>query len=398
MVRENTPNARDENESFDRRRLLQWLGGAGAISLAGCTGGDGGDGGSGADGESGGDGSADGSSGDGDAGGDGESTEQSDTEESGGDGDSGESAYPERDIEVVVPFSSGGGTDYYARLVAKYLPKHLPNNVNTVVRNVTGGGGRTAANQVFTSGEPGYTILQGHLEVHTIGQLMFDTQYDVAEFAQLGSSAKATRCWFGRVDVNEEYDTWDKVAEGLGSGDLIMASQGTGNTAHLAGLIYGELSGAYNPDDVSFVHHDGSGPMIPTMRRGDAHLSMGTFSTALNQVEGVDELAIFAVLDTENEDYQSQEEWGVPSDVASRTRNMFTNQRALWAPPETSEEHTQILRDGIWNALHDEELLAEAEEADRPIIPTKGSDMDAVAAEFIENWQEYLDILEQTQG
>lgn len=352
MVRKDTPSNSAERTALNRRNILRLVGGTGTAALAGCMGGDGGNG----------------------------------------------SSYPSRDIEFIVPFSTGGGTDYYARLLAKYLSEHLPNDVNIPVQNVTGGGGRTGANQVFTSGEPGYTLLQGHLEVHTIGQLMYDTQYDISEFTQLGSSAVASRCWFGRTDVMEEYDSWGQIAEGMGSGDLVVATQGAGSPAHLAGLIYGELSDIYNPDNVSFVHNDGSGPMIPVMRRGDAHLSMGTFSTALNQVEGVDELSIFAVLDPENSDYQSQEEWGVSSEVASRTRNMFTNRRAIWAPPETTEEQTQVLRDAIWNALNDDDLLAEAEEANRPINPTRGSEMDEVVQQFISNWQEYLDILEQSQG
>src|SRR5262245_10612966 len=43
-------------------------------------------------------------------------------------------------ITLYVGFAGGGSYDYYSRLIARYLPKHVPGNPNVVVQNMTGAG------------------------------------------------------------------------------------------------------------------------------------------------------------------------------------------------------------------------------------------------------------------
>ena len=57
--------------------------------------------------------------------------------------------YDGKTITVLVSSSPGGGTDTTARLVSRYLPKFIPGNPKTIVRNMPGGGG-TVANNYFT--------------------------------------------------------------------------------------------------------------------------------------------------------------------------------------------------------------------------------------------------------
>lgn len=49
-------------------------------------------------------------------------------------------------IELIVPFTAGGGADTWSRLVAPYLSKHLPGKPTIVIRNMPGGGSITGAN------------------------------------------------------------------------------------------------------------------------------------------------------------------------------------------------------------------------------------------------------------
>src|SRR5262249_18603389 len=57
--------------------------------------------------------------------------------------------YKGRTLRVVVGFGPGGGYDLYARLLAKYLPRHLPGNPTVVVENMEGIGSVRAANYVY---------------------------------------------------------------------------------------------------------------------------------------------------------------------------------------------------------------------------------------------------------
>lgn len=48
-------------------------------------------------------------------------------------------------VSVIVPFSEGGGSDIYARMMAPYFQKYLPGSPKLLVLNKPGGGGTTGA-------------------------------------------------------------------------------------------------------------------------------------------------------------------------------------------------------------------------------------------------------------
>ncbi len=69
-------------------------------------------------------------------------------------------AYPEKAIQLVVPFPPGGGSDVSARVAIQYINKHLPNPL--VVSNISGGTGSVGANHVLRAKADGYTLLWEH--------------------------------------------------------------------------------------------------------------------------------------------------------------------------------------------------------------------------------------------
>jgi tripartite-type tricarboxylate transporter receptor subunit TctC len=62
-------------------------------------------------------------------------------------------------IRFLVASGPGGATDIGARLVARFLGKHMPGNPGIVVQNMSGAGGLVAANYLFNVAKPdGLTI------------------------------------------------------------------------------------------------------------------------------------------------------------------------------------------------------------------------------------------------
>ncbi len=53
--------------------------------------------------------------------------------------------YRGKTVDLVIAYSSGGGYDSYARLLAKHMGKHIPGNPQVVPRNMPGAGGMRAA-------------------------------------------------------------------------------------------------------------------------------------------------------------------------------------------------------------------------------------------------------------
>jgi len=64
--------------------------------------------------------------------------------------------YPERPINLVVPFNAGGGTDILIRGFAPELAKALDGNV--FVSNTAGGGGTVAASALAQQKPDGYQV------------------------------------------------------------------------------------------------------------------------------------------------------------------------------------------------------------------------------------------------
>lgn len=72
--------------------------------------------------------------------------------------------WPTKPVQLIVPFTAGGDTDYNARTMAKYLEKELGKPVT--VTNVVGGGGAIADNRVKNAAPDGYTALVQHVTLN----------------------------------------------------------------------------------------------------------------------------------------------------------------------------------------------------------------------------------------
>ena len=67
-----------------------------------------------------------------------------------------QSSYPDRPIQMLVPWGAGGGTDATARIIGTLLEKELGQPVNVV--NRTGGSGVVGHSAIATAKPDGYTI------------------------------------------------------------------------------------------------------------------------------------------------------------------------------------------------------------------------------------------------
>ena len=64
--------------------------------------------------------------------------------------------YPQRPIQLIVPWGAGGGTDATARILASLLEKELGQPVNVV--NRTGGSGVVGHQAIASAAPDGYTL------------------------------------------------------------------------------------------------------------------------------------------------------------------------------------------------------------------------------------------------
>src|SRR5689334_18758492 len=58
--------------------------------------------------------------------------------------------YRGRTINIYIGYSAGGGYDFYGRLVARHLGRHVPGQPAVVPQNMPGAGSIRAANYVYS--------------------------------------------------------------------------------------------------------------------------------------------------------------------------------------------------------------------------------------------------------
>jgi tripartite-type tricarboxylate transporter receptor subunit TctC len=98
--------------------------------------------------------------------------------------------YRGKTVDMVISSGAGGGYDLYGRLVARYMPHHIPGNPTFVVQNMTGAGGLAAMNYVANVARPdGLTI--GQIQNTVPFQKLFGvagSAFDPTAVAYLGSA------------------------------------------------------------------------------------------------------------------------------------------------------------------------------------------------------------------
>ena len=115
--------------------------------------------------------------------------------------------WPTHEMEMILAFSAGGGTDAVARMIAKLMAKEF--KVNVQVKNVLGGSGLTGFSEIIGSKPDGYTFgvlnVGAMLVLPHIMQVPFKTE-DVAFLGGVAINSYGIG-----ASVNSEFKTMDDV-------------------------------------------------------------------------------------------------------------------------------------------------------------------------------------------
>jgi tripartite-type tricarboxylate transporter receptor subunit TctC len=79
--------------------------------------------------------------------------------------------YPSKPVTIIVPFTAGGNTDAFARMVGDELDKALGQRF--LVENKPGAGGNLGAAQVARATPDGYTLGMGTVSTHAINPSLY---------------------------------------------------------------------------------------------------------------------------------------------------------------------------------------------------------------------------------
>jgi tripartite-type tricarboxylate transporter receptor subunit TctC len=189
--------------------------------------------------------------------------------------------YPNKPVEIIVPYSAGGSTDSTARLVAKGLSEQL--HQPFLVVNRPGAGGQIAHAHVAQAAPDGYTLLfsaAGPLTVtpHSYSKLSYDP---IKSFKAIKLVSAAPLL----LIVNKKLKGNDlasliKLAKSKPK-ELTYGSFGVGSAAHLAGELFKSLAQV----DIVHVPYKGSAPALTDLMGGQIDMMFDVLVTALPPVK-----------------------------------------------------------------------------------------------------------------
>lgn len=187
--------------------------------------------------------------------------------------------YPNRQIRIVLPFAAGGGTDLLARLLAQRFFESM--GQPAIVDNRTGAGGNIGAEIVVRSPPDGHTVMistaSTAVNVSLYPKLAFDARKDLIVVTQIGWTAIVLM-----VHPSVPARTPKELVELSRrlKGGLNYASNGSGTTSHLAGIMFAQAAG------IRFTHipFKGVAPAMSALLGGEVEVAFPSTLSALPQI------------------------------------------------------------------------------------------------------------------
>ncbi|MCZ4315336.1 tripartite tricarboxylate transporter substrate binding protein [Comamonadaceae bacterium G21597-S1] len=260
---------------------------------------------------------------------------------------SASAAWPEKTIQLVVPFAAGGSTDTVARMVAAEMAKYTDQSI--VVTNKPGAGSAIGS-QVVARAEPdGYTILMGGqanvMVSLTYTKLSFDP---VKDFAPVGLVVDVPNLL--AVNVDTPYKNLADLIRAAKAEpvQIAYASAGNGTPAHLVCETFAINAGIR----MTHVPYKGNAPAVTDLLGGQVPAMCNNLSGTLPYIRG-DKMRILAVTGTK----RSPAAPDVPTFAEAGIKGLNSGAwMAMLAPAATPKPVIARLSEILGKALESAEL------------------------------------------
>lgn len=275
-------------------------------------------------------------------------------------------AFPDKPIELVVPFSPGGGSDVSARVFATCLESHLDEKV--LVKNIEGARGKIGEVEVRDARADGYKLLWAHQGMD-MALATGRSDYNYTAFKPVASTVAMNYGIFSGaksgIDGVESLKT--KVGENPGQYTIGTALNGF---SHFAVLDFLDQAGI-SVDNLRTIPMSGDKDRIVAAIQGNLTLVPTAVGAAAPYVDSGD-MAPVAILsdkrDTRLAEAATSEEQGVGSKFAM----YFTT----FAPKDTPQEAVDALAAAWIAAAEDPACQEKLAKQSMTVVPAQGEQLD----------------------
>ena len=302
--------------------------------------------------------------------------------------------YTNRTVKVMVGHGPGGSYDFYARLAADMLKKHLPPGNTVIVENKPGGGGVVAMAFFYAQGARDGTMLAVFPETSAHTQVLDPStgRWKVEQMAYIGSFAPSnsvivrrrdapvktpaemltTTATVGCSGVTSQSYQYPAMLKVLAGYKFRMVCGYPGSAEYLLALEKGEVdlvSNAWNALRVTHAKIIEQGDLVPLIQAG------------LKRNRELSNVPLMQDLVTEP---QAQAAITFASAGAAIGR-------ALIAPPGLPADRVAYLRGVFDRMVADPEMIEMAKRRGLELDPTPGVDVQKIADDIIKAPKELIE-------
>jgi tripartite-type tricarboxylate transporter receptor subunit TctC len=317
--------------------------------------------------------------------------------------------YQGKTIRLVAGTPAGSVYDLYARLVAQFIPKHIPGAPNVIVQNMPGVASMVAANYIYSVAKPDGLTIGSIQPALYFDQLVGrkEVQFDWQKFTWIGNTTVSHHLLYMRSDT--PYKTIEDVRKA--SVPPKCGAEGTASSAYYLPKLLEETIGAkfnvvtgYNSGtDVDLAVERGEvqcraftiaaffarEPFHTWRKKGFVHIIVQTGSKRdanLPEVPTLPELM---------ERHKTPDSGRRLATVILAANEIG---RPIVATPGIPPERVKILRDAFMKSVNDSELLNDAKTKKLELDPVSGEALEALGKEIIAQPPEVIERMKKLLG
>jgi tripartite-type tricarboxylate transporter receptor subunit TctC len=262
---------------------------------------------------------------------------------------SAQSAWPNRPINIVVPFPVGGGTDAFARPLSAVMSKNLGKQV--LIDNKGGAGGTLGASIAAKAAPDGYTFFMGAVH-HAIAPSMYpkldyNIETDFIPVGLIGSVPQVVVVNPQRIPVANLQGLVELLRKNPGK--FNYGSAGNGTSHHLAGELFKLQTKTF----ITHIPYRGAGPALQDLIAGQVDLMFDGLASSATHIKS-GRIKALAVASTKRApgfaDVPTSVDGGVP---AYQVATWY----GLWAAKGTPKELIDRMRAELSKAITSDELV-----------------------------------------
>ena len=258
------------------------------------------------------------------------------------------SGWPNKPVQIIVPFPAGGGTDAFARPLAAQFAEQTKQQL--VIDNKGGAGGTVGASLASRAAPDGYNFFMGAVH-HTIApsiypRLDYDLQKDLIPISLVARVPQVIVVNPTRIPAKNFKEFLALVK--ANPGKYNYASAGNGTSHHLAGELFKLQTKTF----ITHIPYRGAGPALQDLITGSADLMFDGLGSSAGHIKGG---RIRALMVSGNKrsaafpDVPAAAEMGLPDYTV-------TTWYGVWAPKGTPVDVQQRMQEEIRKAMQSERL------------------------------------------